>query len=110
MQKVIIIFILVLLVLSLASQLEEIKKNPVKFLQDKLKEFFLISVKDRQKIGTSENDDGNQPKSTSKGGGLNYESCYSTETKNGNSTETKNENSTGRKVTYFCIQCIDGGV
>jgi hypothetical protein len=93
MQKVILILLLVLFVLSLISQLEEIKKNTTKFLKDKLKEFFIISVKDRQKVGTTDNEDGNQPKSTWKLGNRNYETCYSTETRNGNTTS--------RKGTYF---------
>ena len=102
MQKVFIIFVLILLVLSLISQLEEIKKNPAKFIQDKFKEFFIISVKDRQKIGINENDDGNQPKATYKdSNNNNNEICYSTETKYGKNTS--------KKGAYYCNQGIDGG-
>ena len=73
-----------------------------KFLPDNiLKEDFLVAVKDRQKIGFPDNEDGRQPKSTWKSGGRNYESCYSTETRNGNRT--------GRNDTYFCNQGVDGG-
>jgi hypothetical protein len=61
----------------------------------------LVAIKDRQKVGTVDNEDGRQPKSTWKAGNRNYESCYSTETRNGNTT--------GRKNTYFCNQGIDGG-
>jgi len=68
------------------------------------KEDFLITVKDRQKIGTIDNDDGNQPKSTSKAGGVNYESCYSTETRNGNTTVRH-----GKNGKYYCDNGIDAG-
>ena len=66
-----------------------------------LNENFLIAIKDKQKIGTIQNEDGQQPKSTWKAGDRNYESCWSTETKNGNSTP--------RKRTYYCNQGIDSG-
>ena len=64
-------------------------------------EDFLITVKDRQKVGTIDNDDGVQPKSTWKTGGINYESCYSTETRNGNTT--------GRHGKYYCDNGVDAG-
>jgi hypothetical protein len=70
-------------------------------LMNNRKEDFLIAVKDRQKVGTSDNDDGNQPKSTWKAGGINYESCYSTETRNGNTT--------GRHGRYYCDNGVDAG-
>jgi hypothetical protein len=71
-------------------------------LKKKTKEDFLVAIKDRQKVGFSYNDEnGSQPKSTWKSGNINYESCYSTETRNGNST--------GRHGNFFCNQGIDGG-
>jgi len=71
------------------------------FLSNNTKEEFLITVKDRQKIGTTDNDDGAQPKSSYKAGGVNYESCYSTETRNGNTT--------GRYGRYYCDNGVDAG-
>ena len=66
------------------------------------KEDFLVSIKDKQKVGFSYNDENSsQPKSSWKGGNVNYESCYSTETRNGNSTP--------RHGNFFCNQGIDGG-
>jgi hypothetical protein len=70
-------------------------------LKNNTKEQFLITVKDRQKVGTVNNEDGKQPKSTWKSGGINYESCYSTETRNGNTT--------GRHHTYYCDNGVDAG-
>ena len=91
-----IIILIILLVYLLQNNISVLSLFNVN-----LNEQFLIAVKDRQKIGTTDNEDGNQPKSTMKNGGRNYESCYSTETRNGNST--------GRKGTYFCKQGVDGG-
>ena len=93
----IIIVILIILVIYLL-------RNNISLLSifnSKLNEHFLLAVKDRQKVGTTDSEDGNQPKSTWKSGGRNYESCYSTETRNGNRT--------GRNDTYFCNQGVDGG-
>jgi hypothetical protein len=73
----------------------------VSLLEKTVKEQFLVAVKDRQKVGTVDTENGTQPKSTWKAGNRNYESCYSTETRNGNTT--------GRKNTFFCNQGIDGG-
>ena len=64
-------------------------------------EHFLITVKDRQKVGFPDNEDGRQPKSTWKAGGRNYETCYSTETRNGNTTSRTN--------TFYCNQGVDSG-
>jgi hypothetical protein len=78
-----------------------------KLLTFNTKEDFLVSVKDKQKIGPIDiynstiDEDGQQPKSTWKSGGQNYESCYSTETRNGNST--------GRHHTYYCDNGVDAG-
>ena len=58
------------------------------------KEQFNAYYKDKQKVGTNEMDRGNQPKSTWKSGNLNYESCYNTNTRFGNSIPRKN--------TFFC--------
>jgi hypothetical protein len=58
------------------------------------KEQFNAYYKDKQKVGTNEMDRGNQPKSTWKNGNLNYESCYNTNTRSGNSIQRKN--------TFFC--------
>ena len=58
------------------------------------KEQFNAYYKDKQKVGTNEMDRGNQPKSTWKSGNLNYESCYNTNTRSGNSIPRKN--------TFFC--------
>jgi hypothetical protein len=81
-----------------------LKKNitVASLLKNNTKEQFLISVKDRQKVGTVDNDtSGKQPKSTWKSGGYNYESCYSTETRNGNTT--------GRHGRYYCDNGVDAG-
>jgi hypothetical protein len=58
------------------------------------KEQFNAYYKDKQKVGTAEMDRGNQPRSTWKSGNLNYESCYKTDTRSGNSIPRKN--------TFFC--------
>ena len=68
-------------------------------INSNINEDFLLSVKDRQKVGTTDNDNGNQPKSTWKSGNINYESCYSTETRNGNTT--------GRHGRYYCDNGVD---
>jgi hypothetical protein len=74
-------------------------------LLNNTKEDFLITIKDRQKIGPIDiynstiDENGKQPKSTWKSGGQNYESCYSTETRNGNTT--------GRHATYYCDNGVD---
>jgi hypothetical protein len=47
------------------------------------KEQFNAYYKDKQKVGTTEMDRGNQPHSTWKSGNLNYESCYKTDTRSG---------------------------
>lgn len=70
-------------------------------LKKAYEENFIVTVKDRQKIGTTENEDGKQPKSSFKVGSVNYESCYDTKSKKGNST--------GRNNIYFCNQGVDGG-
>jgi hypothetical protein len=102
MQKILIVLILVVFILSLLSHLDELKKNPTEFIKKKFKEFFIVSTKDRQKIGTSSNDlNNNIPKSQFKVGNTNYEGCYSTETRSGNVTQRNN--------TFFCNQGIDGG-
>ena len=93
---VIIIILIILLIYLLKNNI-----SIISMLKSNLKEHFLITVKDRQKIGTSELEDGVQPKSSKKVGNMNYESCYSTETRNGNTT--------GRNNTYYCNQGIDGG-
>ena len=101
MQKILIILILVVFILSLINHLDELRKNPTEFIKKKLREFFIISLKDRQKIGTNFNDLTNtNPKSQFKVGNTNYEACYSTETRSGNSTQRNN--------TFFCNQGIDG--
>jgi hypothetical protein len=72
------------------------------FISNNTKEDFVIAIKDRQKVGTTANDDGGkQPKSTWKSGGINYESCYSTENRNGNTT--------GRHGRYYCDNGVDAG-
>jgi hypothetical protein len=91
------IIILIILIIYLLKNNISIKS----LLNENFNENFLIAVKDRQKIGTTDNEDGSQPRSSWKAGGVNYETCYSTETKYGNST--------GRKGTYFCRQGIDSG-
>jgi hypothetical protein len=68
--------------------------------KQQIKEDFIASVKDRQKVGTSENDVGSNPKSTWKYNGMNYESCYNTETKLGNNVPRTNG--------YYCDNGIDG--
>jgi hypothetical protein len=93
---IIIIILIIFLVYLLRNNI-----SLQSLLNTNFNENFLIAVKDRQKIGTTDNEDGRQPKSTWKSGGMNYETCYSTETRNGNTT--------GRKGTYFCKQGGDSG-
>ena len=101
MHQLLLILLLVLFILSLTSYLEELKKNPSEFIKKKILEFFTISVKDKQKIGTSYNDKDNiVPKGTFKIGNINAEKCYSTDTRSGNITKRIN--------TYYCDQGIDG--
>jgi hypothetical protein len=97
------LFIILLFLISVICFLlyNNISISKILSLKIKTNEHFLITVKDRQKVGTVDNEDGRQPKSTWKAGNRNYESCYSTETRNGNTTT--------RKDTYFCNQGIDGG-
>jgi hypothetical protein len=90
---IIFIIIIIFLLYIFIIYKNEINKLP--------KESFTVAIKDRQKVGFPDNEDGKQPKSTWKSGGRNYESCYSTETRNGNTTN--------RNDTYFCNQGIDGG-
>lgn len=100
--QILIIILLILFVLSLASHYDELKKKPVDFIKNKLKEFFIISMKDKQKVGTNYNDLNNStPKSTQKLGNTNTEICYSTETRSGNATNKTN--------MFYCNQGIDGG-
>jgi hypothetical protein len=96
------IFIILVLLISIIFFLHYNNISVYKLLfSNKLKEHFLITVKDRQKIGTVDSEDGQQPKSTWKAGNRNYETCYSTETRNGNTT--------GRYNTYYCNQGVDSG-
>ena len=93
------IIILIILIVYLLQNNKSIRS--LLNLNLNLKEGFIITTKDRQKIGTSDMEDGRQPKSTWRSGNVNYESCYTTETRNGNST--------GRKGSYYCNNGIDGG-
>jgi len=96
-----LITIIILIILIVYLLHNNISIQSLLNLNLNLKEGFVITVKDRQKIGTSDMEDGRQPKSTWKSGNVNYESCYTTETRNGNST--------GRKGSYYCNNGIDGG-
>ena len=71
-----IIILIILLIYLLRNKI-----SILSLLNTKLNEDFLISVKDKQKLGFTDNEDGQQPKSTYKYGNLNYENCYSTEIK-----------------------------
>jgi hypothetical protein len=94
------LFIIILLIILLIYLLNN-NISIQSLLNFNNKEHFLITVKDRQKIGTVDSEDGRQPKSTWKAGNRNYETCYSTETRNGNTT--------GRYNTYYCNQGVDSG-
>ena len=98
--KLLVLILLILLILSLSVDLEQIKNNPYHYLMSKMQEYFVVSIKDRQKLGTIDNENGSQPKSSWKSGNQNYESCYSTETRNGNTT--------GRNRNFYCNNGIDG--
>ena len=91
---------IIILILLLIYILKE-NISIVSLFKTNVKEHFLITVKDRQKIGTNELENGVLPKSSWRLGNMNYETCYSTETRNGNTT--------GRNNTYYCNQGIDGG-
>ena len=100
--QILILILLVLFILSLNNQLDELKNNPGEYIKNKLREFFIISIKDKQKVGTVYNDlNNNLPRSTTKNGNINQEICYSTETRSGNSTPRIN--------AYYCNQGLDGG-
>ena len=102
MQQLLITLLLVLFILSLTNKLDELKKNPKEFIKRKFLEFFTVSIKDKQKVGTSYNDENNKPpNSTFKLGTINLEKCYSTETRSGNATKRSN--------SFYCNQEIDGG-
>ena len=96
----IMLFVIILLIILLIYLLNK-KVSIMSLLNFNKNEHFLIAVKDKQKVGFVDNEDGQQPKSTWKAGGRNYESCWSTETRNGNTT--------GRTNTFYCNQGIDSG-
>jgi hypothetical protein len=91
-------FLILLLIIIITVTFNPELKNKAKKI---LSENFIASIKDKQKIGTSETEDGLQPKASWKSGGLNYESCYNTSTQLGNAV--------GRKNGVFCDFGVNGG-